>query len=97
MTSVVAPPFQDHTRDVVSGHNATDKTPMYEMPLHLVFGVWVLGLGRAFICIGLLPLAFCPRSQDVSEGNRYNMGMILFKIHLSISYCLPGRQVTDFT
>ena len=70
MTSLVAPLFQDHTHDVVSGHNDTDKTPMYEMPLTFVFGVWVLGLGRAFICIGLLSLAFCPRSQDVSEGSR---------------------------
>ena len=27
----------------VSGHNATDKTPMNEMPLIFVFGFWGLG------------------------------------------------------
>ena len=48
---------------MVSGLNATDKTPMYEgMPLIYVFGV--LWLVRAFFCIwvlgyGILSLAFC--------------------------------------
>ena len=45
---------------VVSGHNASDKTPMYEMPLIFVFRVRVLGLGRAFFVLGFWVLAFCP-------------------------------------
>ena len=52
----------------VSAHNATDKLPMYmyEMPLIFVFGVWVLGVGRAFFLFGvlvdgILSLGFCPK------------------------------------
>ena len=39
----------------VSGLNATDKTPMYEMPLTFVLRVWwveVLGLGEHFLYLG---------------------------------------------
>ena len=36
-----------NTHCEVSGLNATDSTPMYEMPMFYVFGV--LGLGRAFV------------------------------------------------
>ena len=54
----------------VSGHNATDKMPMYEMPLNFVFGGWVLWLGEHFLywgfgcwhfVIGILSLPFCPK------------------------------------
>ena len=49
----------------VSGHSATDKTPMYEMPLIYVFGGWGFGVGESTFCIGvlgngILSLAFCP-------------------------------------
>ena len=40
---------------MVSGLNATDKVPMYEMPLIYVFGVWGVGvfeLGRVFFVLG---------------------------------------------
>ena len=57
--------FGDYSKhfSAVSAHNATDKMPMYEMPLIFVFGV--LGLGRACFYIGvlgdgILSLAFCP-------------------------------------
>ena len=43
----------------VSGLNATDKTPMYEMPLIYVFGVWRLGLGWALFVVGFWAMAFC--------------------------------------
>ena len=48
----------------VSGLNARDKMPMYEMPLIYVFGVWSWG---EYFCIevlgnGILSLAFFPRS-----------------------------------
>ena len=36
----------------VSGHSATDKTPMYEMPRIFVFGGGVLGLGEHFLYWG---------------------------------------------
>ena len=39
-------------RPLVSGLNATDKTPMYEMPLTFVFEVWELafwGWGEHFL------------------------------------------------
>ena len=42
-----------HPSYMVSGLNAMDKTAMYEMPLIYVFGDWVMGLGRAFFCIGV--------------------------------------------
>ena len=42
----------------VSGLNATDKTPMYEMPLNYVYGI--LGLGRTFFALGFSAMAFCP-------------------------------------
>ena len=38
-----------------SGLNATDKTPLYEMPLNFVVG----GLGRAFFVLRLRTMAFC--------------------------------------
>ena len=37
----------------VSGHNATDKMPMHEMPLTFVLGGW------AFFVLGFRVLAFC--------------------------------------
>ena len=48
-------------RSLVSGLNATDKTPMYEMPLIFVFRGWGLG-EHVFIGVlgdGILSLAFC--------------------------------------
>ena len=50
----------------VSGLYATDKTPMYEMPLIYVFGLGVLGVAQAFFVLGVLSngicsLAFCPQ------------------------------------
>ena len=41
----------------VSGLNATDKTPMYEMPLIYVFRVW--RLGQAFSVFGVWAMVFC--------------------------------------
>ena len=38
----------------VSGHSATDKTPMYEMPRIFVFGGWGFGVGESTFCIGVL-------------------------------------------
>ena len=38
-------------RYVVSGLNAMDKMPMYEMPLIFVFG---FGVGESIFCIGVL-------------------------------------------
>ena len=51
---------------MVSGHNTTDKTPMYEMLLIFVLGGWGFGLGESIFCIGVLgvgvlSLAFCPK------------------------------------
>ena len=53
---------QESPSDELSGLNATDKMPMYEMPLIYVFGV-----GESIFCIGvlgngILSLAFVPRS-----------------------------------
>ena len=53
----------------VYGLYATDKTPMYEMPLIYVFGGWGLGFwgwGKHFFVLGVLSngifsLAFCPQ------------------------------------
>ena len=39
----------NHESPAVSGLYATDKTPMYEIPLIYVMG---FGVGRAFFCIG---------------------------------------------
>ena len=55
---------------VVSGHNATEKTPMYEMPLIFVFRARVLGVGRVFFVLRFRVLAFChwrfvPRSSPL--------------------------------
>ena len=48
----------------ISGLNAQDKTPMYEMLLIYVFGVWGFGVGASIFCFrvlgnGILSLAFC--------------------------------------
>ena len=48
---------------LVSDLNATDKTPMYEMPL-----ITCLGLGASILSIwvlgnGILSLAFCPENE----------------------------------
>ena len=48
---------------MVSGLNATDKTPMYEMPLIFVFRAF--GVGVSIFCNGvlgngILSLEFCP-------------------------------------
>ena len=53
---------------MVSGQNATDKTPMYDMPLISMFGVW----GRAFFVLGFWVLAFfhwcfVPRSLSIGK------------------------------
>ena len=50
---------------MVSGQNATDKTPMYDMPLIFMFGVWGFGDGKSIFRIGVLgvsvlSLVFCP-------------------------------------
>ena len=55
---------------MVSDHDATDKTPMCEMPLIFMFEV--LGLGRAFFVLRFWVLAFrhwrfVPRSQPNSQ------------------------------
>ena len=42
-------------RPLVSGLNATDKTPTFEMPLTFVFevlGVWHFGVGVSIFCLG---------------------------------------------
>ena len=62
---------------MVSMLNATDKTPMYEMPLIFVFGVWGLGLwgwGEHFLYWGLGRWHFChwrfvPRSSMMAICN----------------------------
>ena len=48
----------------VSGDNATDKTPMYEMPLIYVYGGWGFGVWKGNFCVlgvGILSLVFCPK------------------------------------
>ena len=54
-----------HTNSTASGLNATDKTPMYEMPLTFVFGVWGLGFwgwGEHFLYWGFGCWRFDPRA-----------------------------------
>ena len=51
---------------LVSGHNATDQTPMYEIPMTFLFWGWGFGAGESIFCIGvlgagILSLAFCPK------------------------------------
>ena len=46
---------------MVSGPNATDKTPMYEMPLNFVYGV--RGLGKAFFVLGFLIICVLTRDR----------------------------------
>ena len=57
---------------VVSGHNATDKTPMYEMPLICVSGFLFWGLGEHFLYwgfgFGVLSLAFCAEIAESLLG-----------------------------
>ena len=43
-----------HHPERVFGLNATDKTPMYGMPLIYVFGGWGFGVGASIFCIGVL-------------------------------------------
>ena len=65
---------------VVSGLNATDKTPMYEMPLIYVFGVWGFGVWVSIFCIGVL-------------GNGIVIGILsrdLAEIHLRLSFALSA-------
>ena len=47
--------------------NATDKTPIYEMPLNFVYGV--RGLGKAFFVLGFCHLRFDPRSPSIVHGS----------------------------
>ena len=61
-----------HSWWLVSGLDATGKTPMYEMPLIYVFGIWGLGfgVGASIFCIGvldngILSLTFCPEIMMV--------------------------------
>ena len=56
---------------MVSGLNATEKVPMYEMPLTYVFGgLGFSGWGEYFLYWGngILSLAFCPRSAMSSDA-----------------------------
>ena len=46
-----------------NGHNATDETPRYEMPLIFVFGV--LGFGWVLLCIGILGVGVLSRDPVV--------------------------------
>ena len=48
---------------MVSGHYGTDKTPMYEMPLIFVFGVWGFGVGESIFCIGVLGVGVLSRDH----------------------------------
>ena len=57
----------------VSGHSATDKTPMYEMPRIFGLGVGVLGLGRAFFVLGFQVLAFCHWRFVLRSNNNNNV------------------------
>ena len=43
---------------MVSGLNATEKTPIYEMPLTFVFGGWGFGVGEHFFVLGFWGLTF---------------------------------------
>ena len=59
----------------VSCLNATDKTPMYEMPLIYVFGCWGFRVGVSIFCIGILgngilSLAFCPEIAFKGVDNK---------------------------
>ena len=71
--------FGDYSKhfSAVSAHNATDKLPMYEMPLFFVFGV--LGLGRAFFFYwglgdGTLSLAIC---TEIFSGTTFQKCLII--------------------
>ena len=63
---------------MVSGHNATDKTPMYGMPLTFVFRFGVLGLGRAFFVLGFWVLASC-HGRFVPRSILINLLTMVFK------------------
>ena len=85
---------------VVSGLNATDKTPMYEMPLTLVFAVGFVWVRACIFCIGvlstgILSLAFCPEISHCASNNLYNPisphhhhGMKFFNITYIVLYFL---------
>ena len=56
---------------LVSGHDATDKIPMYEMPMIFGFGGWGYWVKESIFCIGvegvsILSLAFCPKISNVA-------------------------------
>ena len=64
---------------VVSGHNATDKTPMYEMPLIFVFGVWGFEVGESIFCVGVLGVGVLSRDLcSLPEGVTYYNGIKSF-------------------
>ena len=54
---------------LISGLNATDKKPMYKMPLTFVFGIWDFWFwGENFLLwlwvLAFHKLAFCPKIHD---------------------------------
>ena len=51
----------NNSLDLVSGLNAADNAPIYEMPLIYVFGVRGFGVGRAIFLLGFWATAFCHR------------------------------------
>ena len=53
----------------VSGLNATDKTPVYEIPLHFGFRVW----DGHFFVLGFWRMAFCPEMANGGNSNACNI------------------------
>ena len=53
----------------VSGHNATDKTSMDEMPLTFVFGENIFCIG--VLGVGVSTLAFCPKIKSWAPWGSY--------------------------
>ena len=71
----------------ISGHNATDKQPMDEMPLISVLGlgVWGLGFVEGIFCIGVLGVGVL--SRDRSADNFTPITLWSYLLTLKVSVC----------
>ena len=86
-----------YMQTMVSCHNATDKTPMYEMALMFVFRGWGFGFGRSILYWGLQCWRFVPRRQKVYVWIIcYTLCSTSRITFYSVSFCLSSWQDVSF-
>ena len=76
----------------VYGHNTTDKTPMYEIPLIFVFGV-----GESIFCVGVLGVGVLSRDHFNCQNKFYkmqNINDIMMLCYIFMLHCWYSHWCT---